>query len=216
MTRSLLTVLTLLLAIGQRGYAQTPVSTPANGVPYELPYDSVDCDNANGNPKLCTVEADEPDGPAVPAATPPPEAFPKSTMTMNVMPVTITGGVGAATGSETDALVAALHPLSIGETAIVSNKLSFVGARIDLTIKPLSTWLQDHSSVNGYKFQIGPTISLGGVKAGSKFYYGERAGLFVNYSLAWAVGMQFEVQWNNLPGYGHSVPSFSFGPNCHW
>ena len=26
-----------------------------------LPYDSVDCDNANGNPKLCTVESDEPD-----------------------------------------------------------------------------------------------------------------------------------------------------------
>src|ERR1700675_3372405 len=26
----------------------------------KLPYDSVDCDNANGNPKLCTVESDEP------------------------------------------------------------------------------------------------------------------------------------------------------------
>lgn len=25
----------------------------------ELPYDSVDCDNANGDPKLCTVEPDE-------------------------------------------------------------------------------------------------------------------------------------------------------------
>ena len=25
----------------------------------ELPYDSVDCDNAHGNPKLCTVEPDE-------------------------------------------------------------------------------------------------------------------------------------------------------------
>ena len=31
---------------------------------HELPYDSVDCDNANGNAKLCTVEPDaaEPDG----------------------------------------------------------------------------------------------------------------------------------------------------------
>jgi hypothetical protein len=26
----------------------------------ELPYDSVDCDNADGNPELCTVEPDEP------------------------------------------------------------------------------------------------------------------------------------------------------------
>jgi len=26
----------------------------------DLPYDSVDCDNANGDPKLCTVEPDEP------------------------------------------------------------------------------------------------------------------------------------------------------------
>lgn len=25
----------------------------------QLPYNTVDCDNANGNPKLCTVEADE-------------------------------------------------------------------------------------------------------------------------------------------------------------
>lgn len=27
--------------------------------PQGLPYNTVDCDNANGNPKLCTVEADE-------------------------------------------------------------------------------------------------------------------------------------------------------------
>lgn len=26
----------------------------------ELPYDTVDCDNADGNPSLCTVEPDEP------------------------------------------------------------------------------------------------------------------------------------------------------------
>jgi hypothetical protein len=149
-------------------------------------------------------------------ATPAPETFPKSTMTMNVMPVTIIGGNGAATGSETDALVAALHPLSLGETSIVSNKLSFIGGRADFTIKPLSTWIQNHSSVNGYQFQMGPTFSFGGIKAGTKFYYGQRAGVFINYKLAWAVGMQFEVQWNNFPGYAHNVPSFSFGPNCHW
>jgi len=144
------------------------------------------------------------------------EAFPKATMTMNVMPVTVTGGNGAATGSETDALVSALRPLSIGETTIVSDKFSFIGGRVDFTVKPLSTWIQNHSSSNGYKFQIGPTFSFGGVKAGGKFYYGQRAGIFVNYSLGWAVGMQFEAQWNNFPGYAHNVPSFSFGPNCHW
>ena len=26
-----------------------------------LPYNTVDCDNANGNPKLCTIESDEPE-----------------------------------------------------------------------------------------------------------------------------------------------------------
>jgi hypothetical protein len=184
----------------------------------QMPCNTVDCDNANGNPKLCTVEYDEPDGPcpppkAVVSVTPAPA---KTTMTMNAMPVTIIGGNGAATGSETDALVAALHPLSIGETTIVSNKLSFIGGRVDFTIKPISTWIQNHSSVDGYKFEMGPTFSFGGVKANSKFYYGQRAGMFINYKLAWAVGMQFEIQWNNFPGYAHNVPSFSFGPNCHW
>lgn len=33
---------------------------PASLPPPPPPYDSVDCDNANGNPKLCTVEPDEP------------------------------------------------------------------------------------------------------------------------------------------------------------
>lgn len=32
----------------------------------ELPYDSVDCDNAEGNPKLCTVEPDAPSAPTLP------------------------------------------------------------------------------------------------------------------------------------------------------
>lgn len=146
----------------------------------------------------------------------PTDVFPKSTMTMNVMPVTVTGGSGAATGSETDALVSALRPLSIGETTVVSNKFSFIGARADFTVRPLSAWIQNHSSANGYKFQIGPTVSVGAVKIGNQSRWGQRAGIFVNYSLGWAVGMQFEAQWNNLPGYAHNSMSISFGPNCHW
>lgn len=35
----------------------------ACSVSQQLPYDSVDCDNANGDPKKCTVEADEPNLP---------------------------------------------------------------------------------------------------------------------------------------------------------
>lgn len=219
--RALVTVLLLLLL-----FASGPVhaqwycggNPPPKGcdawLQTQIPYNSVDCDNANRDPKLCTVEPDEPEAQVI---DPKPAPSKSTTMTMNVMPVTITGGgSGAATGSETDALVAAFHPFSIGETSIVSNKLSFIGGRADLTIKPLSTWIQNHTSADGYKFEIGPTISFGGIKAASKFYYGERAGVFVNYKLGWGVGMQFEVQWNNFPGYAHNVPSFSFGPNCHW
>jgi hypothetical protein len=36
-------------------------ATPPVGTVIGLPYNSVDCDNANGNPKLCTVEADAPE-----------------------------------------------------------------------------------------------------------------------------------------------------------
>jgi hypothetical protein len=36
------------------------------GQQQELPYDTVDCDNANGNPKLCTVEGDDPDNYGMP------------------------------------------------------------------------------------------------------------------------------------------------------
>ena len=47
----------VLILLAVMAWAQTP--TPRNRVPYELPYDSVDCDNADGNPALCTVEEDE-------------------------------------------------------------------------------------------------------------------------------------------------------------
>lgn len=137
-------------------------------------------------------------------------------MTMSALPLTIISRSGSGTGSETDALVAALHPFSIGETTIVSSKLSFIGGRADFAITPLSTWIQNHSALSGSKFQMGPTLSFGGFKAGGTFHYGERAGIFVNYSLGWAVGMQFEAQWNHFPGYANDAPSFSFGPRCYW
>jgi len=139
----------------------------------------------------------------------------KTTMTMSALPVTFISN-GSATGSETDALVAALNPFSIGETAIISSKVSFIGGRADLGIKPLSTFVQNHSSLSGSKFQMGPTVSFGGVKASSAFHYGERAGVFINYTLGWAVGMQFEAQWNHFPGYANNAMSFSFGPRCYW
>jgi hypothetical protein len=56
-----LTFCVLLLLMGMGCGVHSTPSEPAIGVDYEMPANTVDCDNANGNPKLCTVERDESD-----------------------------------------------------------------------------------------------------------------------------------------------------------
>jgi len=75
--------------------------------------------------------------------------------------------------------------------------------------------------LNGYQFQLGITASAGVVRtpvgAGvNASHWGERAGLFLNYAINGTVGLGFEGQWTNLPGYAHTTYSLAFGPNFHF
>lgn len=154
--------------------------------------------------------------------TPQPTAFPSTTVNFNLSPIALPGAKSSVTGAETDLKLKVTTNVSVGETTLVGGDYAFVGGRSDYVIPSFSKWLQNHSpSLNGYQFQLGATASLGVVRAPvgvgvSQSHWGQRAGMFLNYSVNGTTGIGFEAQWCNFPGYAHNTYSIAFGPNFHF
>ena len=152
--------------------------------------------------------------------TPAPSAFPETTVTFNLSPVSLPGVKSTIGGAETDVLIAPSPEFQLGETTLTGSSLLFVGGRGQYTIKPISTWLQNHSpNLNGYQFQFGVTSSLGVVKPIGQTgtaHWGERAGAFVNYAINGQWGMGVDAEWGNFPGVQHNTWTLAFGPDFHF
>lgn len=149
-------------------------------------------------------------------------AFQDTTVNFNLAPITLPGAKQSITGSETDVKLSLTPDNLIGETNLISSGFSFFGGRYDRIFPGVSKWLNNLSpSLNGYNFQVGLTGSLGVVRTPANLgvnaeHWGERAGAFLNYKVADVMGIGFEAQWDNLPGYAHNGYSVAFGPNFHF
>lgn len=155
--------------------------------------------------------------PVTPPAT---TAFPETSVTFNLAPITLPGLKASVAGAETDVLVAPSPSFQVGETSLASSSMIFEGGRGQYVIKPISTWLQNHSpNLNGYQFQFGLTGSAGVVKpvgAGGTAHWGERAGVFVNYAVSGQWGLGVDAEWGNFPGVAHNTWTLAVGPNLHF
>lgn len=151
-----------------------------------------------------------------------PSAFPSTTYNFNLNQITLPGAKTSLAGAETDVKLKITQNFSLGETSLISGDYSFIGGRGDYVIPAFSRWLQNISpTLNGYQFQLGLTGSVGVVRTPvalgqSASHWGEGAGIFLNYAVSGNVGLGFEGQWRNLPGYAHTTYSVAFGPNFHF
>lgn len=151
-----------------------------------------------------------------------PSAFPSTTVSFNLSPISLPGAKTSVAGAETDVLLGITPNNVIGETSLISGNYSFIGGRYNRIIPQFSKWLDNVSpTLSGYSFQLGLTASLGVVRTPfsvgqNQSHWGERAGVFLNYAVNGTFGLGFETQWTNLPGYAHSTYSIAFGPNFHF
>lgn len=149
-------------------------------------------------------------------------AFPSTSVSFNLTPVTLPGANTSIAGAETDAKLAFTTNNIVGPTTLVGANYSFIGGRYDRVIPQFGTWLNNVSpTLNGYQWQLGLTGSLGVVRTPmslgqNQSHWGERAGVFLNYSVNGTFGLGFEAQWTNLPGLVHNGYSLAFGPNFHF
>jgi hypothetical protein len=151
---------------------------------------------------------------------PTPGAFPETTVTFNLSPVTLPGVKSTIAGAETDILIAPSNSFQLGETTVTGSSMLFAGGRVQYIVKPVSTFIQNHSpNLNGYQFQFGLTGSAGVVKpvdiAGTS-HWGERAGVFLNYAINGQWGMGVDAEWGNFPGIVHNTWTLGFGPDFHF
>jgi hypothetical protein len=155
-------------------------------------------------------------------STPAPTAFPSTTYNFNLTPITLPGAKTSLTGAESDIKIKITPNFDLGETSLIGPDYVFLGGRGDYVIPQFSKWLQNVSpTLNGYQFQLGLTGSIGVIRTPvgvgtSQSHWGQRAGMFLNYSVSGNVGLGLEGQWCNLPGYAHTTYSVAFGPNFHF
>lgn len=165
---------------------------------------------------LCAVCLSQTSPPAAPSA------FPSTTVNFNLSPITLPGAKTSVAGAETDVKLKITTNMQVGSTTLVSGDYSFLGGRGDYVIPGFSKWLNNISpTLNGYNFQLYVTGSAGVVRtpiaAGvNQSHWGERAGLGLNYAFNSNMGLGFESQWCNFPGYAHTTYSVAFGPNFHF
>lgn len=149
-------------------------------------------------------------------------AFPSTTVNFNLTPVTLPGAKTSIAGAETDIKLNFTTNNVIGETTLIGADYSFIGGRYDRIIPQFGNWLNNVSpTLNGFQWQLGVTGSLGVVRTPTGLnvtasHWGERAGVFLNYSVNGTFGLGVEAQWINLPGLEHNGYSFAFGPNFHF
>jgi hypothetical protein len=155
--------------------------------------------------------------PPAPGAT---SAFPTTTVSLSLSPIMLPGTKGSVAGAETDVMIAPSNSFQLGETTVTGASMLFVGGRGNYVIKPVSTYIQNHSpNLNGYQFQFYLTGSVGVVKpVGSvgAAHWGERAGAGLNYAINGTWGTGLEAQWGNFPGTVHNTWTLAFGPNLHF
>lgn len=143
--------------------------------------------------------------------------FSSTSVSFSLTPITLPSVGQTLAAAETDTLFHFTTNNLIGATVLVSSE-SFVGGRYNRVFPSVSTWLQNHTALQGNQFEVGLTLS-GGVVEAAKVQWGGRGGVFINYALngSWAMG--FEAQANYLPGIitnGKWIPSFAIGPNFHF
>jgi hypothetical protein len=147
-------------------------------------------------------------------------AFPETSVTFNLAPITLPGLKSTIAGAETDILIAPSNSFSLGETTLTGSTMIFAGGRAQYVIKPVSTWIQTHSpNLNGYQFQFGVTSSLGVVKPVGTVgtpHWGERAGVFLNYALNGQWGLGVDAEWGNFVGVQRNTWTLGVGPNFHF
>lgn len=147
-------------------------------------------------------------------------AFPTTSTQLTLSPITLPGLTNSVAGAETDVLISPSPMLALGETTLTSTSMVFAGGRFNYVIKPVSTWIQNHSpNLNGYQFQFGLTGSVGVVKPVGNIgspHWGERAGGFLNYAINGQWGAGVDIEWGNFPGVQHNTWTFAVGPNFHF
>ena len=139
--------------------------------------------------------------------------FASSTVSFGLTPITLPTIGQTLAGAETDTLFHFTTNNMVGSTIVVSSS-TFIGGRYNRIFPFISSYLQNHTALQGNQFQVGLTLS-GGITETSKTQWGGRGGIFVNYALnnSWAMG--FEAQANYLPGIvtvGKWAPSVAVGP----
>jgi hypothetical protein len=150
----------------------------------------------------------------------PPSAFPETTVTLNLSPITLPGLTNTVAGAETDVLISPSPNLSFGESTLASSSMIFAGGRANYVIMPVSTWIQNNSpNLNGYQFQFYVTASLGVVKpvgVSGNPHWGERSGVGLNYAINGQWGAGFDAEWGNFVGVQRNTWTLAFGPNFHF
>lgn len=149
-----------------------------------------------------------------PTPAPSPTPFASSSVSFSLTPITLPSVGTTLAGAETDTLFHFTTNNLVGATILVSSS-TFVGGRYNRIFPSVSTWLQNHTALQGNLFEVGFTAS-GGVIESAKTQWGGRSGFFVNYALngSWAMG--FEAQANYMPGLSGTqkwVPSVAVGPS---
>lgn len=148
-----------------------------------------------------------------------PTAFPTSTVSFGLTPITLPSFGQTLSGAESDTMFNFTNYNQFGISTIVSSS-TYIGPRYSRIFPSISTWLQNSTALQGNHYQVGLSFS-GGVVEASKQQWGGDAGIFVNYapngSNTW--GIAFDVAAAYLPGIvnadgGHHkfIPKVSIGP----
>jgi hypothetical protein len=145
------------------------------------------------------------------------QSYDQPKVSCNAVPVSFVTMKHTTTGVETDMVVGVTAKDGLGESTIVASN-TFVGLRYERVFPSIAKWLDNSTSLAGYNFKIGLSLTPGLVKTPTVLHWGERAGLFMKYSPQGSKSFSLgaEVQWNNFPGIVHDTLSLSVGPNFKW
>jgi hypothetical protein len=155
---------------------------------------------------------------AAPAA--PASAFPTTTFSVSLTPISLPGGRTSVMGTENGVALAITPKFTAQNFNIVSTTFNYFALGGKYFIPSLSKALNNASpTLKGFNFQfyltanVGAVKVLGGPPAG---HWGETVGGGINYALNGSVGLGVEAQYAKLPGYGNNTYLVAFGPNFHF
>jgi hypothetical protein len=161
-----------------------------------------------------------PTAPAPIATAAAPSAFPSTTFSVNLSPITLPGGKSSVTGTMNGASISVTPNVDVENLNIISTSFNYFAGGAKYFLPSLSKALNNASpTLNGFNFQfyltgtVGAVKVLGGPQGG---HWGETVGGGINYAFSGNIGLGVEVQYAKLPGYANNTWLAAFGPNFHF